>query len=107
VGGIWFVEGGGKRRVEPHNFYAPHQNHSGNEVSENDVDGACEKYSAEDKHRILVAKPEGKSPLGSPDRRGRNNIEKKNIKGIRWINLIHNMEKWHALLITVMNLRVW
>jgi len=70
------VEGGGNRRFEPHNLCTPHQNHSRNGVKENEVDGACGKHSGEDKYRILVAKPEGKSPLGSPERRWRNNIKK-------------------------------
>jgi hypothetical protein len=33
-----------------HHWYAPHQSHSGNEVNENAVDGACGKYSVEDKY---------------------------------------------------------
>jgi len=31
-------------------FYIPHQNHSGNDVNENEFDGACGKYCGEDKY---------------------------------------------------------
>jgi hypothetical protein len=61
-------------------------------------------------YRILVGKPEEKSPLGRPRRRWVNNI----IIGLReveWddmdqIDLAKDRDKWRALVNTVMNLRV-
>ena len=61
-------------------------------------------------HRILVGKPEGRSPLGRPRRRWEDNI-KMNFQegggGCRgWMELAQDMERWRALVSTVMNLRV-
>jgi hypothetical protein len=62
------------------------------------------------KCRILVGRPEGKRPLGSPRRRLVNNIK----MGLRetgwddmdWTDLAQNSDQWRALVNTVMNLRV-
>jgi hypothetical protein len=61
-------------------------------------------------YRILVGKPEGKSPLGGTRRRWVNNI-KMNLRGIRWngmerIDLAQSRDHWKAVVNTVMNLRV-
>jgi hypothetical protein len=60
--------------------------------------------------RILVGKPEGKTPLVRPRCRWVDNI-KIDLRaigwdGMDWIALAQDREKWRALVNTVMNLRV-
>ena len=59
-------------------------------------------------HRVLVRKPEGKSPLGRPRRRWDDNI-KMDLQevggGGDWMELAQDRDRWRALLKTVMNLR--
>jgi hypothetical protein len=60
--------------------------------------------------RILVGKPEGKRPLGSPRRRWVDNI-KMDLReigwdGADWIDIIQDRDEWRALVNTVLNLRV-
>jgi hypothetical protein len=54
-------------------------------------------------YRILVVKPEGKSPLERPRRRWVNNI-KMDLREMEWYGL--DRDQWRALVNTVMNLRV-
>jgi hypothetical protein len=73
--------------------------------------GACstngEKRSAD---RILVGKPEGKTPLGRPRDRWEDNIRmylrEIGWGGMVWIDQAQDRDKWRALVNTVMNLRV-
>jgi hypothetical protein len=61
-------------------------------------------------YRILVGKPEGKRPLGSPRHRWVNNIKidlrEIGWDGMDWIDLAPDRDQWRALVNTVMNLRV-
>jgi hypothetical protein len=61
-------------------------------------------------YRILVGKPEGKSPLGRPRHRWEDNIriDPREIRwgGMDWIDLVQDRDQWRALVNTVMNLRV-
>ena len=60
-------------------------------------------------HRVLVGKPEGKSPLGRPRRRWEDNIEldlQEVGGGGDWMELAQDRDRWRALVNTVMNLRV-
>jgi hypothetical protein len=58
----------------------------------------------------LVGKPEGVRPLRRPRGRWEDNIrmDLKEIvcKGVEWLHLAQDRDKWLAVLNTVMNLRV-
>jgi hypothetical protein len=54
-------------------------------------------------YTLLVAKPEGKRPLGRPRRRWVDNIK---IDLLDRIGLAQDRDKWRALVNAVMNLRV-
>jgi hypothetical protein len=61
-------------------------------------------------HRILVGKPEGKRPLGSPRHRWVDNI-KMNLReigwgGMDWIDLAQDRDQWRGVVNMVTNLRV-
>jgi hypothetical protein len=61
-------------------------------------------------YKILVGKPESKTPLGRPRPRWENNIrlDLREIGwgGMDWIDLDQDRDQWRALVNTVMNLRV-
>ena len=63
-----------------------------------------------DIYRVLVGKPEGKRPLGRPRHRWEHNIklnlQEVKCKGMDWIDLAQDKERWRALVNVVMNLRV-
>jgi hypothetical protein len=60
-------------------------------------------------YTILVGRPEGKRPLGRPRRRWQDNIKmdlQDVERGMDWIELAQNGDRWRALVNAVMNLRV-
>ena len=61
-------------------------------------------------YRVLVAKPEGKRPLGRHRRRWENNIkidlQEVGYGVMDWIKLVQDMDTWRALVNAVMNFRV-
>ena len=61
-------------------------------------------------YRVLVGKPEGKSPLRRPRRRWEDNIrmdlQEVGLGYEDWIGLAHNRDTRRALVIAVRNLRV-
>jgi hypothetical protein len=61
-------------------------------------------------YRLLVRKPEGKRPLGTPRLRRMDNIKMDLSEigwgGVNWIGLAQVRGKWRALVNAVMNLRV-
>jgi hypothetical protein len=75
------------------------------------VGRACSTNEAKrNAYRVLVGKPEGKSPVGSPKRRCVDSI-KIDLRmigwdGMDWIDLAKDRDQWRALLSTVMKLRV-
>ena len=61
-------------------------------------------------HKVLVGKPEGKSPLGRPRRRWEENI-KMDLQEVGrscrdWMELAEDRYRWRALVSTGMNFRV-
>jgi hypothetical protein len=58
----------------------------------------------------LVGKPEGKIPLGRPRHSWEDNIkmdlQEVGCEGMDWIELVHNRDRWWALVNAVMNLQV-
>jgi hypothetical protein len=61
-------------------------------------------------YNILVGRPEGRRPLGRPRRRWEDNIKmdlgEKGFGDVDLIYLAQDMDRWRALVNTVMNLRV-
>ena len=61
-------------------------------------------------HRVLVEKPEGKSPLGRPRHRWEDNI-KMNLQEVGggcgdWMELVQDRDRWRALVSRVRKVRV-
>jgi hypothetical protein len=70
------------------------------------VDGGGERV-----YWVLVGKAERKRPLGRRRRGWEDNIgwmdlQKVGCRGMDWIGLAQDRDRWRALVITVMNLRV-
>ena len=61
-------------------------------------------------YRALVRKPEGKRPLGIRKRRWEDNIkldlQEVGCRGMDWIVLAQDRDRWRALVKALMNLRV-
>jgi hypothetical protein len=59
---------------------------------------------------VLMGKPEGKKPLGTPRHRWENNVKMDlqgvGCGGVDWIELSQDRDRWRALVNAVMNLRV-
>jgi len=61
-------------------------------------------------YKVLVEKPEGKRPLERPRRRWEDNIkmdiQEVGFRGMDWIELAPDRDRWRALVNAAMNLRV-
>jgi hypothetical protein len=61
-------------------------------------------------YKVLVGKPEGKRPLGTPRRRWedviRMDLREIRLGGVDWIRLAQYRYRWRAVVSAVMNLRV-
>ena len=61
-------------------------------------------------YRVLVAKPDGKRPLGKSRHRWEDDmkvdLQELGLGGIDWIDLAQDREKWRTLVNAVTNLRV-
>ena len=62
-----------------------------------------------DVYRVLVGKPEGKRPLGRTRQRWEDNIkmdpQKVGCRGMAWIELAQDRDRWWALVNAVINLQ--
>jgi hypothetical protein len=62
------------------------------------------------RYRVLVGKPEGTRPLGKPRRRWEDNIkmdlQEVGCRGMDWMELAQDRNRWRALVNAVMNFRV-
>jgi hypothetical protein len=77
----------------------------------NEMGGACGTYGRQDiAYRLSVRILEGKRPLGGHRRRYEDNIkmdlQKVIARGMDWITLAQDRDRWRALLNVVRNLRV-
>jgi hypothetical protein len=61
-------------------------------------------------YRILVGRPVGRRPLGRPKRRWEDNIkmdfQEVGWRGMDWIDMAQDRDRWRAVVSAVMNLRV-
>jgi hypothetical protein len=72
-----------------------------------EMSGACSAYGSEERRvQGLMRKPEGKRPLGKPRRRWEDNIkmdlQEVGCRGMDWIELAQDRDRWRALVIAVM-----
>jgi len=70
---------------------------SGDQIEKNEMGGYVKKRGI---YRILVGKPEGMRPLGSPD------LQEVGCEDIDWIDLAEDWDRWRALVNAAMNLLV-
>jgi hypothetical protein len=73
--------------------------------------GPCSTNGGEEERVwVIVGKPEGKRPLGSPRRRWLENIRmdlgEVGWSDVDWIGLAQDRNRWRALVNSVFNLRV-
>jgi len=59
-------------------------------------------------YRVLAGKPEEKRPLGRPRRRWEDNIkmdlQEVGYRGVEWLELAQDRDRWRAVVNMVMNL---
>jgi hypothetical protein len=61
-------------------------------------------------YRVLVGRPEGRIPLGRPRHRWEDNIkmdlQEVGWRGMDWIDMAQDRDRWRAVVSAIMNLRV-
>jgi hypothetical protein len=77
----------------------------------NEIGGACSSdRGGERRVQGLVEKPEGKRPLGRPRCRCEDNIkmdlQEVGCRGMNWIGLDRDTDRWRALVNAIMNFRL-
>jgi len=87
------------------------QNCSGDKIEKNEMGGACSAYGGEE--RVIQGfggETGGKEPLWIPRRRWEDNIKMDlqavGCRGVDWIDLAQDRDRWRVLVTAVMNLRV-
>jgi len=73
--------------------------------------GTCSIYGeSRGVYRVLLGKPEGKKPLGTPRLRWENiikmNLQDVGFECMDWIDVAQDRDRWRGLVNVVMNLRV-
>jgi hypothetical protein len=62
-------------------------------------------------YKVLVGKPEGKRPLGTPRRRWedgiRTDLREIGLGDVDWVRLAQDRDRWRAIVSAVINLRVF
>jgi hypothetical protein len=84
---------------------------AGDEIEKNEMGGAYSAYGeGRGMYRVLVGKPEGKTPLGRPKHRWEEIIkmdfEGVGCVGMDWIVVAQDRDRWPALVNAVISLRV-
>jgi hypothetical protein len=80
-------------------------------MAKNEMGGACSADGEErGVYKVLVGEPEGKRPLGRPRCKWEGNIridlQKVGCRGMDWIGLAQDRDRWRAIVNAVMKLRV-
>jgi len=59
-------------------------------------------------YRDLLGRPEGRRPLGRPRHRWEDNIKMEEVgwRGMDWIDLAQDWDRWRALVNAAMSLRI-
>jgi len=88
-----------------------HQIYSGDRIERNELVGHVARMGKmRGAYSDLVGQPEGKRPLGGPRRRWKDKIkmdlQEVGRRGMDWIDLAQNRDRWRAFVNGVMKIRV-
>jgi hypothetical protein len=90
-------------------IFTPHQIWLGDQIEKNEMDGACSAYGGEER-RILMGRLEGKKPLRRLrprwDYNIRMDLQEVGCRGMDWIELAKDRDRWWAVVNVAMSLRV-